>query len=256
MTAVFLGNLKLIDDPELIIFDKDGTLIDIHHYWGNIIRIRAKRIVERHFSRNCNKGEIENYLIDAMGIDLNLGGLKPFGPVGVKSRPFVVNVIIQTAKYFGVELTSTEVEDIFFEVDDETLENLSTYLRILPGVKDLLKDARKNKICTALVTNDLTSRAIAAMESLEIDNYFDIILGGEKVTNSKPSSDLAIAVISYFSTNPSKSIVLGDHPVDIKMGQGAGCKINIGVLNGISNEDTFRDVECMLIPDLTHLKIK
>ena len=40
------GNLFL-DNPQLIMLDKDGTLIDIHHYWASMIRLRAKKIGEK-----------------------------------------------------------------------------------------------------------------------------------------------------------------------------------------------------------------
>jgi len=29
-------------DTELVIFDKDGTLIDVHYYWGGMVELRAK----------------------------------------------------------------------------------------------------------------------------------------------------------------------------------------------------------------------
>ena len=27
--------------PEVVLFDKDGTIIDIHHYWTSMVRIRS-----------------------------------------------------------------------------------------------------------------------------------------------------------------------------------------------------------------------
>ena len=35
-----------------VIFDKDGTLIDIHHYWVSIIKIRASLIANKWFKKN------------------------------------------------------------------------------------------------------------------------------------------------------------------------------------------------------------
>ena len=37
------------------------------------------------------KIEIQNHLIDVMGVNLETGQMKPDGPVGVKPRPFNVD---------------------------------------------------------------------------------------------------------------------------------------------------------------------
>ena len=41
------SGLLVLEKPEAVFFDKDGTLIDIHHYWGSMIKIRADLICER-----------------------------------------------------------------------------------------------------------------------------------------------------------------------------------------------------------------
>ncbi|SVA64979.1 uncharacterized protein METZ01_LOCUS117833, partial [marine metagenome] len=37
------GEISL-DNIKVVIFDKDGTLIDIHHYWASMIKIRASLV--------------------------------------------------------------------------------------------------------------------------------------------------------------------------------------------------------------------
>ena len=97
MLARLMSNLLvdgeiLLDNIKAVIFDKDGTLIDIHHYWTSMIKIRASLVALKWFDNN-ERDRIENHLIDVMGVNLETGQMKPDGPVGVKPRPFNVGVV-------------------------------------------------------------------------------------------------------------------------------------------------------------------
>ena len=36
----------IIRDIDLVIFDKDGTLIELYHYWSQMVALRARLICE------------------------------------------------------------------------------------------------------------------------------------------------------------------------------------------------------------------
>ena len=159
-------------DPEVILFDKDGTLIDIHHYWTSMIRIRSALIVERWFETYPDRQEVEYQLIDVMGVDLQLGRMKPEGPVGIKPRPFIVNVAAEVVRHHGLDISNDEMERLFTEVDQSTAEDLLSLLHLLPGAKNLLQQLKEKGIASIIVSTDITSRARKAMEVLHLDQYF------------------------------------------------------------------------------------
>ena len=88
MSDLLINNKLALADVEAVIFDKDGTLIDVHHYWASMLKIRAKLIVKKYKL----DGKVKNELMDAMGIDVRTGKIKANGPVGIKPRPFIVSV--------------------------------------------------------------------------------------------------------------------------------------------------------------------
>ena len=100
MSKLMIDGEILLDRVEAIIFDKDGTLIDVHHYWSSMIKIRATKIVDKWFN-SSNYENVRVGLVDVMGVDYETNKLKPNGPVGVKSRSYIVNVVKNYIKNNG-----------------------------------------------------------------------------------------------------------------------------------------------------------
>lgn len=259
MRSLFVNHLeglcKIASDFDLILFDKDGTLIDIHHYWASMIRLRSQRITELLLSQNSAQHAIVNRLADTMGIDLSSGRMKPEGPVGVKPRSFIVETVAKTVCGLGIDQTAEQIENIFKKVDEETSQNLLPYLKLLPGVKSFLSQARDRGITLAIVTTDITSRAEKAVEALQIGSFFDQVIGADQVEHSKPAPDIATLAMRRCGVIPEKSVMIGDHPVDIKMGIQSGIRFNIGVLTGLSDEAAFQNLNCKIVNSLEDLKI-
>lgn len=255
MTALVVDGIHLMERPGLVLFDKDGTLIDIHHYWVCMIKLRADLIIKRYFKGRSTADEVRHALIEAMGVDLRRGRMKPDGPVGIKPRYFIVKVATQTIRNHGVEVEEGDTEALFAEIDRKTSNDLLPLLKILPGVPELLLTLHEKNIPAAVVSTDITSRATAAIEALGLARYFKTIIGGDAVTNTKPAADLALAAMAFCNVPAQQSVVIGDHSVDILMGQNAGCGLNIGVLNGLSNRMGFANLDCTIISDLTHIAL-
>lgn len=256
MTALYADGVAFLDRPEMVLLDKDGTLIDIHHYWASMIRLRAQRAVVEWFGGRADAEEVMARLIGAMGVDEQSGRLKPEGPVGVKPRPFIVSVATNIVRQAGVEMDDVCMETLFTEIDRQTAENLPTLLRLLPGVEEFLKALTAHGVAAGVVSTDITSRASAAMQALGIAHYFRVIVGGDAVERAKPAADLARAALAQGGYNASRSVAIGDHPVDIQMGQNAGCAQGVAVLTGLSDRMSFTGLGCVVVPDLTHLAVR
>ena len=242
--------------PEIVLFDKDGTLIDIHHYWASMLRMRSKKIIDQWFSNHGDKVNIETRLIDAMGIDLLTGKIKTIGPVGIKSRKFIANLVTDIVRLNGVQIHNNETEEIFLEIDRITSKDMAPLLKPLPGIFTLINQLEKKGVLMSVVADDITSRTRLAMKTLKIDHFFSEIIGGDDVKNNKPCPDLAINVSKKTGINTNKMMVIGDNPVDIQMGLSAGVNLNVAVLTGLSDIKSFDNLNCIVINNLKCIEVE
>ena len=254
MSSLSINGKVVSLDIEAVIFDKDGTLIDVHHYWSSIIKMRAILIVKKWFP-DIDSDKIQNHLIDAMGVDLASGKIKSNGPVGVKNRHFIVDVAAQIVRLNKKNVSNDEIEGIFLLVDQKTSDNMLPLLRLLPHVAQLLAELHQCGVIIMLATTDITSRARVAMKVLGIEHFFSEIIGGDLVKSTKPSPDLALRVIEKCNVDRSKTIVIGDHSVDIQMGISAEAGYNIGVLTGLSDASAFDKLDCFVVDNLKSIQV-
>jgi len=253
---LLIGGEVAHNAPELVLFDKDGTIIDIHHYWASMIRIRSAMIIDRWFGAHADRKQIESQLINAMGVNLQSGRIKAEGPVGIEPRPFIVNVAANVVRKRGTNIENDAMENLFSRVDQVTAEDIQPLLKLLPGVHSLLQRLKENGIVSMVVSTDITQRARKAMEVLQLDRYFDDIIGADQVSHTKPSADLALLALERSGCAATGAVVIGDHPVDMKMGCAAEVGLNIGVLTGLSDAAMFKGMDCRVVADLTAIKIE
>lgn len=254
MPALFAAGHLVLDDVKLLIFDKDGTLIDIHHYWATMIRMRAALLAEMQSSDFELRPNLRRELESAMGLDSATGRLRPEGPVGTHPRRAVVSAVEKKLRDYGVPGDAEVVEDAFAAIDKSTSEDLRPLLKLLPGVRGLLKEARDLGVLAAIATTDIAPRAIAALEALGLEEAFSAVAGSDMVRESKPAPDLCNELLRRLGVSAHNAVVIGDHPVDAEMAARAGVGATIAVLTGLGRPADFGRFDCFKVPSLADIR--
>lgn len=241
----------MIEDVRLVIFDKDGTLMDLYHYWSKMVALRAKLI--------CHKlglsQEHQNGLIYEMGVDLKAGKLRPEGPVGLKPR----EVVLQAAIDYLTSIGHVESYDLCFgafkEVDQISSIDLKRFIKPIDGVYPLVQQLVKEGCKIALATVDRTGRGELAVGFLGLKNMVDLVIGADAVSQSKPAPDMINLILNRLKLDKSNAIMVGDAITDVQMGINAGLKASIGVCTGLTPAEQLRQVTPYVVNDISHIKV-
>lgn len=106
--------------------------------------------------------------------------------------------------------------------------------KLYPGVKGTLEELAKLGIEMSIASSRSRESLIEFCEYTGILECFSLILGADDVTHAKPNPEPVLLTLERLKKDAETSIVVGDMPVDIEMGRGAGCR-TVGVTYGNSS---------------------
>ena len=243
---------QAIRDVRLVIFDKDGTLMDLYHYWSLMIASRARLICQKlGFSE-----EHYNRLVYEMGVDSEAGRLRPEGPVGIKSREIVLQSAIDYLSSVGHASSYDLCLSSFEEVDRASSQDLKRFVIPIAGAADLIDSLSLNGCKVAIATTDKTARAKLAMEFLGFAARIDLIVGADLVSETKPDPETIRLILDTLNVDRSNAVMVGDAITDMQMGINAGLKASIGVLSGLAVKSQLSKMTEYIVKSVAELGVK
>jgi len=217
-----------IENIDTVIFDKDGTFIDSHLYWGRIIARRINAVIDYY--------DIEKKYFDdlclALGYDTKLEMLIEQGPIALLPREEIICSLLNTLDKLGVEAESSVIDELFKKEHKLFQSEIYDYIKILDGAKELFSKLKEKNVKLAVVTSDAYENTIQILEYLEIKDYFNLVMGKEACTEPKRTGKPAIKALDILKSKIENSICVGDAPMDSDMGRNANLKACILVSTG------------------------
>lgn len=223
----------IIPNIDLVVFDKDGTLIELYHYWSQMVALRAQ------FIREALKIDPvhEEGLRWALGVDERAGRLRPEGPVGLKTRAIVIKAAVDYLAGVGCADTHHACAEAFERADEVSGRELQRFIRPIRGAAELIGRLDRAGCRVAVATVDVSRRAHLAMEFLGVSAALDLVVGGEEVARPKPDPEMLHLILERLAIDPQHAVMVGDAVNDVQMGIRAGFQAAIGVLTGFAAAD-------------------
>jgi HAD superfamily hydrolase (TIGR01549 family) len=242
---------NIIEDVRVIIFDKDGTLIELYNYWSKMVELRAKLICRRLLLDDIH---VKNIVYE-MGVDDDAGRLRPDGPVGLRKREIVMQAAIDYLTNLGFKETYDLCFNVFKEVDELTSINLQGFVKPIAGAKELVRNASRNGCRIAVATTDRRERAALAMNFIGIGDVVDTIVGADDVSRQKPDPEQIYMILNFLGIDRSHAVMVGDAMTDVKMGINAGVKASIGLLTGFATYEQLKEITPYVARDISKIEI-
>lgn len=102
------------------------------------------------------------------------------------------------------------------------------------GVVETLEHFMQSGTPMGVCTNKPQALTIKLLETLQLIDYFPVILGADQVKNRKPHPDHLLETISGLNVAPESAIMIGDSPADVEAARAAGVPV-IAVSFGYSD---------------------
>lgn len=108
---------------------------------------------------------------------------------------------------------------------------------VLPGVVDVIEEARKRGMKVAIASSSQNAKPV--LEQLQLTNRFDVIGDALDVVNTKPAPDIFLWVAGRINVHPSTALIIEDSPAGISAALQAGFYV-VGVGKGQTEEAHMR----------------
>lgn len=244
-------NTQVIKGIDLVIFDKDGTLMNLYHYWSNMVGYRVELARQRLGFADIEKAKI----MYAMGVDTDNKRLRIQGPVGIKKREIVMAAMENALSDIGFTSTHELCAEVFKEADQQSLQHLPEIVKPINGMDALIATLHKQGCRIALATTDKTQRAKLALQILGISDKVDLVVGEDMVSNYKPHPEMINFILKKLSVDKANAVMVGDAITDIEMGNKAQVRASIAVLSGIALKEQFIGKTEYIIQDISQITV-
>lgn len=173
---------------DAVIFDLDGTLADT---LSTVLRIFNQLMIE-HTGREWRLEELVPY----------------FGP----PEPVMLQRMFPKA-----EIHEPLIAD-FYRLSREDGQDIKPFA----GIRELVSNLCNAGIKLGVYSAASTEAARIRVGHAGLLEFFDVVLGGDSVSNYKPHPEGLIKLIEQFDVDPKRTVYIGDMVADVEVGRSAG----------------------------------
>lgn len=181
------------------IIDLDGTMLDT--------------VPDFHVAINGMRGELKLPPISAEAISLM---------IGKGSENLIRTVLALDFDAAGVEQRFAQAMDGY---QRHYLAINGQYSTLYPDVEAGLAAMKAAGLRLACVTNKPIAFALPLLKLKNLDQYFEIVYGGDSLARKKPDPLPLLQVCADFDLAPAKVVAIGDSSNDAQAARAAGCPV-------------------------------
>lgn len=211
-------------DADLVVFDKDGTLIDFEFMWGRLTVAWVNRLTADEALRQ----ELYRFL----GYDVQQQRTEPQSPLAIATTGQIL--IIAAAVLYGHGIPWPEAEERAQSAFRQAAADLplADLIRPTGDVAGLMEQLREASVRVAVITTDHRAETEETLRILGIAHLVDLLICGDDDLPPKPAPDTLLLTCDKLGVKPARVVVVGDTVADLLMAQRAGAGLRVAVLTG------------------------
>jgi len=231
-----------------VFFDKDGTLMDSHSYWGAIIAVRAELIVNL-FGLSTDK---ISGICDSMGYCNKTMKLLEKGPVALESRSVVVDKVLNYLESIGTAANVKDISEIFDLASSKFNDKESLMIYPILTALSKMKELSQIGIKISIITSDTVSNTHKFIRQEGLEELEIMVIGRDNYPHAKKTGLPASFAANELGVDISQCLVIGDAPMDYLMAINSGA-LHLLVSSGQLSYDTLRMTTSYVVKDLCEI---
>jgi phosphoglycolate phosphatase len=214
----------LLDGIDLVVFDKDGTLIDFDAMWSPWTRQLAARL------EAATGLSLAERLYSELGFDPLADRTIAGSALAVLPMAVLRDAVRDVVARAGVDADDAQraVDQAWFVPDPATTAQPVTELR------PVFASLRSRGCRIGVATSDDHAPTTDTLTALGIAELVDVIVGADDGVTRKPAPDMVLVACRTVGVATARTAVVGDSVADLEMGRAAKAARVIGVLSGVS----------------------
>lgn len=237
---------------DLVVFDKDGTLLSFDALWRAWFEEMFKALsAQIALDEVLQQGMAKN-----LGYDRETGAWDPIGPLTLASTGDVsVLMAGQLYQHGGVDWDTalTIIAQARRQARQAVLAR--NVIHPIGDVRRVLSSLVERGITLALATTDDRESTEHALEQLQLGAYFSDVVCGDDGVPLKPAPDMILSICQRLGIAPERAIVVGDTIADMLMAHRANCAGAVAVASGALPAETLAPYADVVIPDIHAIEI-
>ncbi|WP_414049291.1 HAD family hydrolase [Macrococcus animalis] len=216
---------------QLILFDKDGTLLKFDSVWLEIGYEITEQFIQ-HFQLDVKQED----LLSSLGVKD-----KKIQADGILSSGTTNDIIQVFAQYTDEDVSSWTREQM-----DELGQAYESKFQVIEGTEDTLHAIKDAGYKLAVVTADDRLSTVSFLEKFDILDMFDDIITSDIAKYQKPNEKILVEIIEKYQLTSKELIMVGDTPIDMQLAKNADLGLSIGVLSGTSKVSDLYNADIIL----------
>ena len=221
-----------------ILFDKDGTLVDIQLTLGPATRDVLWRL-------SGGERAIFARLAEVTRVDIVARRLMPECQVISEATDVYGRTWAQALGCAYTDAFAREIDRLFLETTLEHLHPIGDPCAVLSGLK-------KRGYRLGVMTNDAEANTRAQMQRLGMADLAEFVAGYDSGFGQKPDAAPVLAFASVAGVAAGDIAVIGDSPHDLIAAHAAGA-VAVGVLSGPNGAEALAPHADVLLPSIMKL---
>lgn len=228
---------------DLVVFDKDGTLIDFDAMWAGWA-IELARDLE------AATGEPQAArLFAAIGFVPDAGRVAHGGPLAALSMAQLRRLTVEAVVASGRSQADAErIVAAAWRPPDPV--QLAVPLTDIPALFRALRTQGRR---IAVATSDDREPTAATLEALGLSDLVDAIACPDDGHPTKPDPGMLVHLCASLGIDPRRAAMVGDSTADLAMGRAAGLGLVVGVLSGVGDRADLEPLADAIIDSVVDL---